>query len=215
MHTLYFVPGLGADERLFSKLKLEEFDKKFIKWIPPLNSESLPDYAKRLSAQINSNESFSLIGVSFGGMIAVEMAKILKPIRLILISSAKKYDEIPLNLKFFKYFPVYQLFSDGFIRWLSRFNKNRFGIFKEEEKQLFAEMLLSCPAGYLKGAMRMILDWKNNDFPESIIHIHGDTDYLFPIRKIKNSISIKGGTHFMPYHKAEEVEKILLEVLRK
>ena len=215
MHTLYFVPGLGVDERLFSKLKLEGYEKKFIKWIPPVKNESLHEYAKRLSTQINTSESFSFIGVSFGGMIAVEMAKTLHPQKLVIISSAKTSDEIPWNLKFFKYIPLHQLFSDGLIRWLSRFNKNRFGIFKEEEKQLFGEMLLSCPIGYLKGAMSMILHWKNKNFPESIVHIHGDTDYLFPIRKILNPIPIKGGTHFMPYHKAEEVEKILLEVLQK
>lgn len=215
MHTLYFIPGLGADERLFSKLKLEGFEKRYIAWMPPLKNETLPQYAGRLSTQINSKDKFSLIGVSFGGMIAVEMAKILKPEKLIIISSAKTYNEIPLNLKFFKKVPIYQLFSDGFIRWLSVFNKNRFGIFKEEEKQLFAEMLLACPAGYLKGAMEMILYWKNTDYPASLVHIHGNKDYLFPLRKITNPIVLNGGTHFMPYHKAEEVEKILIGVLNK
>lgn len=34
MHTLYFIPGLGADEQLFSKLELEGFKKKYNKWIP-------------------------------------------------------------------------------------------------------------------------------------------------------------------------------------
>ncbi len=215
MHTLYFIPGLGADERLFSKLELNGFEKKYIKWIPPKKNETLPQYARRLSAQINSHSDFSLIGVSFGGMLAVEMSKLLKADNVILISSAKTKNEIPSNLKFFKTFPIYQSFSDKFIQWLSALNKNRFGIFKEEEKQLFADMLLSCPAGYLKGAIEMILNWKNSECDNSIIHIHGDKDYLFPIRKIKNPIVIKGGTHFMPYHKSEEVEKILLKFLKK
>src|ERR1051325_8568607 len=211
MHTIYFIPGLGADERLFSKLKLDGYNKKYVKWIVPLKNELLPEYAKRLSMQIDAKDSFSLVGVSFGGMIAVEMSKILNPKKLILISSAKMYTEIPWNLKFFKYFPMYRLFSDSFIRWLSAFNKNRFGIFKEEEKQLFAEMLLSCPVGYLKGAMQMILFWKNAQYSSSIQHIHGDQDYLFPIKNIMNPLGVRGGTHFMPYHKAEEVEKLLLE----
>jgi len=215
MHTLYFIPGLGADERLFSKLQLKKYEKRYIKWISPLKNESLHGYAKRLSEQIDSKNNFSLIGVSFGGMIAVEMAKFLHEENLILISSAKTYREIPWNLKFFKHFPVYQTFSDATIRLLSEINKNRFGIFNEEEKKLFGEMLLSCPAGYLKGAMRMILHWENEEFPSDILQIHGDKDYLFPIDKIQNPVTIKGGTHFMPFHKAVEVEKIIAERLEK
>ena len=118
MHTLYFVPGLGADERLFSKLKLDGFEKRCIKWIPPLKNESLPGYAERLSAQINAGESFSLIGVSFGGMIAVEMSQFLNPKHLILISSAKTCYEIPGSMKLFRYLPVIIFFPihlcDGF-----------------------------------------------------------------------------------------------------
>ena len=215
MHTLYFVPGLGADERLFSKLKLDGFEKRCIKWIPPLKNESLPGYAERLSAQINADESFSLIGVSFGGMIAVEMSKFLNPKHLILISSAKTCYEIPGSMKLFRYLPVYNVFSDSFIRWISGFSNKRFGIFKNEEKKLFADMMLSCPADYFQSAIRMILHWKNKNIPEPILHIHGENDSIFPIKKINNPAAVKGGTHFMPYHNSQEAEKLILQELKK
>ena len=188
MHVVYFIPGLGADERLFSKLKLEGYEKRYIKWILPLANETLPAYAKRLSEQIIIKESFSLAGVSFGGMIAVEMSKIIQPKNLFLISSAKTYDEIPIGIRFFKYFPVYKLLTESLVIWIAKLNRRRFSIFNEKEMHLFASMMLACPVGYLKGAIHMILNWKNSEFPSSIIHIHGDSDHLFPIHRIKNPL---------------------------
>src|ERR1035437_6749894 len=128
MHTLYFIPGLGADERLFSKLKLPGYKKKFIKWLVPKENESLPHYAKRLSAQIDSSKSFSLIGVSFGGMLAVEMSKFLKPKKIFLISSAKTNRELPASIHPFRYFPVYNFLPESMLQSAAVFNKNQFGI---------------------------------------------------------------------------------------
>ena len=36
-------------------------------------------YAKRMAGKINTEEEFGILGVSFGGLVAVEMSKILKP----------------------------------------------------------------------------------------------------------------------------------------
>ena len=32
---------------------------------------------------------------------------------------------------------------------------------------------------------------------DNVIHIHGDKDPIFPIRRIKNCIVVPGGTHIM------------------
>lgn len=75
--NVYFISGLGADKRIFSKLTLSaEFDIIHIDWIVPFSKETLVSYAKRLSKVIDVNNPFALIGVSFGGMIAVEIAKL-------------------------------------------------------------------------------------------------------------------------------------------
>jgi pimeloyl-ACP methyl ester carboxylesterase len=215
MHTLYFIPGLGADERLFSRLKFPGYKKKFIKWIVPKENESLQHYAKRLSSQIDASKSFSLIGVSFGGMLAVEMSKFLKPRKVFLIASAKTNRELPASIHPFRYFPVYNFLPESMLHSAAIFNKNQFGIKNKEEEKLFTDMLLSCPKGYLKSAMQMILEWRNTSYPDNLIHIHGDKDRFFPVYKIKNPIVIPEGTHFMPYHNAKEVEKIIVKELKK
>lgn len=215
MHTLYFIPGLGADERLFSRLKLTGYRKKYIKWLVPKKNESLPHYAKRLSSQIDSKKSFSLIGVSFGGMLAVEMSKFLKPRKVFLIASAKTYKELPASIHPFRYFPLYNFLSESILHSAAVFNKRMFGIKNREDEKLFSDMLLACPKGYLQSAMQMILEWKNTSYPKNLIHIHGSKDRFFSIYKIKDPVVIPTGTHFMPYHNSQEVEKIILKELKK
>lgn len=84
----YFISGLGANKRIFSKLKLNEnINMIHIDWISPNKNESLASYAERLSKVIDLSQPFALVGVSFGGMIAVEMAKLLNPATTIIISS--------------------------------------------------------------------------------------------------------------------------------
>lgn len=84
--TLYAISGLGADERVFQYLKLEH-ELIPIPWLTPENGEPIEWYAKRMAAKINTEEEFVILGVSFGGLVAVEMSKILKPTITVLISS--------------------------------------------------------------------------------------------------------------------------------
>ncbi|MFT6337757.1 MAG: surfactin synthase thioesterase subunit [Halioglobus sp.] len=82
---LYKIGGLGADERVFKKLKLNSRSIS-INWLSLKSQESLQDYTLRLSKQIDQSQEFGIIGVSFGGIIAIELSKILNPKTVILIS---------------------------------------------------------------------------------------------------------------------------------
>ena len=92
----YFISGLGADKRIFSKLKLsEKINIIHVDWINPDRNETLEAYSKRLSRIIDTSQPFALVGVSFGGMIAVEIAKILTPVVTIIISSTMISAQLP------------------------------------------------------------------------------------------------------------------------
>jgi pimeloyl-ACP methyl ester carboxylesterase len=71
--NIYLISGLGADKRVFSKLGFSTNHViKHIEWIKPNSNEDLSSYARRLARQIDESKPFFLVGVSFGGMIAVE-----------------------------------------------------------------------------------------------------------------------------------------------
>ena len=88
MKTVYVFSGLGADERVFCKINFSGYTVHFIQWIAPKKNEAIEDYSLRLTAQI-TKENPILVGLSFGGMMAVEVAKHISTEKIIIISSAK------------------------------------------------------------------------------------------------------------------------------
>ena len=81
---LYIFSGLGADERVFQLLDFSGFSTTFIKWTPPIENETIENYAERILKQINTTKP-TLIGLSFGGIIAIEVAKLIDTEKVIVI----------------------------------------------------------------------------------------------------------------------------------
>ncbi len=90
---IYGISGLGADKRIFDSLNLD-YPLIPVDWIEPTENESLKDYSNRLLKVIDTKSDFALLGVSFGGLVAVEISKVLKPRLTIIISSAETKNEL-------------------------------------------------------------------------------------------------------------------------
>jgi pimeloyl-ACP methyl ester carboxylesterase len=211
MKEVYVFSGLGVDERVFKHINFSSFQAIFIKWIPPLNKESIESYAKRLLLQIKTNKPV-LIGLSFGGIIAIEVAKQLEIEKIILIASAKNRKEIPfyfrlagrINLQ--KFIPVSILKKANFItNWF-------FGVENPTDNALLAEILQDTDPVFLNWAIDKIVNWQNTFHPENSIHIHGKADRILPVSFVKADYLIEGGGHFMTINKSEEIN-LLMEKL--
>src|SRR5687767_10440822 len=98
MKHIYCISGLGADERVFSKLKIAGFQTHHIKWMIPEKDERVESYAKRLTMQIQHHNPV-LIGHSFGGIMCIEIARLIQTEAVILISSIKSETELPLWMR--------------------------------------------------------------------------------------------------------------------
>ena len=210
MKTLYLIPGTGADHRFFSRLQLDA-NTQVIKWTEWGNAQTIREYAEVLSLQINTEEPFGILGVSFGGMLAVEMSKFLDPEKLILISSAKSYKELPIIVRISRRVGVHYLITPWLIKIIP-FAGKIFGVSKKD-KRFFDKMIDETPKGHLKKTIRSILHWKNTVIPSEVIHIHGSQDKVIPIKKIQRPTAIEGGGHFMVYNMADQVGEIINEYL--
>ena len=121
---VYFISGLGADKRAFYKIKLPQgYQAVFLDWIVPLAGESFPDYAKRFSQSIKQDEEFVLIGLSFGGMLASEIAKIVSPKKLIIISSLSSYKELPWYFKLAGKLGIHRIISPSLYKQATIMNR--------------------------------------------------------------------------------------------
>jgi hypothetical protein len=94
--NVYFISGMGADRRLFKNILLPEgFQMNFVEWIRPEDDEPIPAYASRLATQIDTSHPFILAGVSLGGIMSVEIAKLFPPVATIIIGSIPVARDLP------------------------------------------------------------------------------------------------------------------------
>jgi len=209
---VYFISGLGADKRAFSFLDLSFCEPIFIDWIKPLPKESLPQYALRLGEQI-SEPSPVIVGVSFGGMLATEIAKSDASAKVIIISSNKLKKEFPKILLIGKYFPAYKWIPTAFLKKAGVFRTLFFGPKKENQKKIFKQIIKDADSNFTKWAIQSIMLWENNITVENITHIHGTSDKLLPYKKVKADYTINGGTHLMVMNNPEEISDLLKKLI--
>jgi pimeloyl-ACP methyl ester carboxylesterase len=213
MATVYAIPGFGCTEILFMNIKTGEHTLRVLRWPVPEKNISLEEYARRFLDQIDTSQKFSLLGVSFGGMLCAELAEILKPERVILVSSAKNRDELPWPVRLLKYFPIYKFFSEKALRWLGSHSLWVLGVpssFRPEMKFMIEQM----PGNYFAFCIGYISNWKRRRNATGIIHIHGDADRLLWYNCVKNpDHTVPGGSHAMVVFKADEVNAALAKIL--
>jgi surfactin synthase thioesterase subunit len=87
--TVYFIPGLGADYRLYNNINLPGVESIYISWPEPNDCTTLKEYTELLLPMIDTSKPFVIWGTSMGGMVAIELCKHVKPQKLILISTVK------------------------------------------------------------------------------------------------------------------------------
>jgi pimeloyl-ACP methyl ester carboxylesterase len=208
MQKVYFISGLGADERAFSFLDLTFCHPVFVRWVRPAADESIQSYAARLKQQI-PDENPVIVGLSFGGMLAVELAKAFPYRKLILLSSAKTRNEIPFYLRFMRYVPIHKLATPGFLKAANQLAYKLMGIHKRKDKVLFTEMLAQADDVFLKWAINTIINWQNQEVPANLVHIHGTKDILLPYLFVTPDVTVKGGVHLMVMNRPEQVSKLL------
>ena len=212
--NLYFISGLGVDERAFQKLKLSpNFTVHYLRWIKPLKNETITSYAKRLAIEIDQSRPFALIGLSFGGMLASEINQFVQPVKTIIISSAANQTELPWYIRCIRFVPLYKLMTKQMLIEPNRVFYYVMGIKTEDEKKLMKTLLADMDIELLKWSIQIITTWRSKASIENLVHIHGDADKLLPINSTKTDHVIKGGEHFMIYSKAEEISELLNRLL--
>ncbi len=203
---IYGISGLGADKRVFQYLTL---DCEFIPldWIAPKNKETIERYSMRLAQNIEMNEDFGILGVSFGGLVATEISKKLNPKLTILISSAETKRELR---------NIYRLIGKtGIINYLPKkifFPPRKIAnwAFGAKQKQLLNHILDDADLKFTKWAIGELTSWNNTKkLKNRILKIGGTNDKLIPPSKDSNIRLIEKGEHFMIVDRAEEISEII------
>ena len=191
---IYCMPGMAASPKIFEYLKLpKNFEIHLLSWIPPLKDEPLTNYAKRMCQRVVHKNPI-LLGVSFGGILVQEMAKHIFVKKIIIISSLKAKEELPLPMIVAKRTNVHKLLPTKLIENIEYLTIFAFGKGIKKRVALYQKYLSERNSEYLNWAINALVNWDQNKFSDKLIHIHGDSDTVFPVKNLINPyFKIKGG----------------------
>ena len=209
---VFFIPGLGADKSVFQFLDLDFCEPVHIEWLKPAPGETLADYAIRLQQKFIPEDAV-IVGLSFGGMLATEIAKRNPGMKVILISSAKTYLEIPAYLRAFKKMPLYKWLPHKYLKSFVWRLHNLFGIKSEKPAVVFKKIFETLDIDFTVWAMQAIVCWRNTDIPSNIIHIHGTLDKVLPYKFVHCHHTIERGGHLMVMEQHDEISILLKKII--
>jgi pimeloyl-ACP methyl ester carboxylesterase len=211
---IYCLPGLGADFRIFQHVKVPDAELHPLPWLLPEHNESLPAFAKRMAAQIQDREPI-LLGVSFGGMLATEMSRVLKSRATIIVSSCRHSRELPPYFRAAGRLHLHRILPYRLVAHSRSFSRLLLDTRSTSEERWVKQIMLqhSQPA-LLQRAVHMILHWRYAPPPPGITHIHGRLDKLLPARYTHPDILIEDAGHFMIWNKADQISRHIHRLLQ-
>lgn len=218
MNKLYFISGLGADSRAFTKIQeFEGYENIFLDWIPNFPNETFSNYIARLikGHEINANDI--ILGLSFGGLAAIEIAKQTPVQTVILLSSFRDKNGLKPHLKFLLSLRLYNLIPNFKFDFFDKQAAKGFGNISAEAKEGLLEMMRDTDPKLIKWSLKQIRKNKFKTIPNTeIFNILGTKDELVQNWKLpNNNFYIKNGGHLMVYENATEISEILRTILLK
>jgi len=213
--NIYLIPGLGADKRMYAPQLKVLPHAIVLEHLAPVTNENMTQYAMRMAQSIDTSLPFSLVGTSLGGIVAMELSRILKPERVVLLATVKNRSEMPGLIRAMSLLNLHRLISGSQFKNFNQLLVKRLDSRGDSPAAaVISQMTNDASAEFIDWAVNAIVNWYPPEtYPSDIVHIHGTKDQLFPIHKIKNAIPIQNGSHVMNMTMSYEVNKALLSAL--
>jgi pimeloyl-ACP methyl ester carboxylesterase len=218
MLPLFLLPGMGADARMFQPQLAAIPSASVPAWIAPGPRESLPSYAARMARAVDPGGPCFVGGASFGGMVAVEMARHLEARACFLIGSVRSPAELPPRTHLYRWLghwtgghglglvPGVAAALDALAsRWLS------------PAVGSLVVQLAGTDRRFFRWAALTVLQWQPTPGPLTcpILQIHGDEDHMLPHRFTRPDVLVHGAGHLVSMSHGEEVNRFLREGMEK
>ena len=211
--SVYLMPGMAASPKIFEFLSFPDYyDVNYLSWIPPVKDESWRDYALRMSARVKHKKPI-LIGVSLGGILVQEMKNHLDCKKVIIISSVKSNEELPNHMKLAQWTNAHRLLPTQWIKNIETFALFVFGKGIQHRLEHYKRYLSERDPEYLNWAIDRLVNWNRNAPDQSVIHIHGAQDSVFPVKNIQDPFIKIEGDHAVILTKSDWFNKNLPKIM--
>jgi len=206
---VYFISGLAADSRVFKYIEVPEgYEIVHLDWLKPAPHETVGAYAMRMAERIDRKEPFALLGLSFGGMLATEIALQYPPVKTILLSSVPHYKHLPGYYRAAGVTGMHKLLPVAFLKKAAVL-KRLFTTETDEDKEMLRQLIRDSDDHFIRWAIDAIVRWKGGDASFPHIHIHGTRDEVLPLRFTSPTHKIPGAGHLLVMNRAEELNRII------
>lgn len=192
-------------------------------WPMHRRGESVADYARRWAAElapaIPRDRPLVLLGVSFGGMIALEMADTLRADAVVLIASGRSSACVA---------PLYKALerSVAWIPWgLSRPIAPLIGWahavqmrLRPAHRRLLVRVAREMDLAKTQWCAYGVTHWPGLSAEREaklppVMHIHGDDDPLMPVEKVTPTVMITGARHLLHLSHEAQVNELIRDFI--
>lgn len=212
---LILFSGLAADADVFVPQKLAFPQLIVPKWPKPEPEDSFDSYCDRIADELKVHESPILGGASFGGFIALHVAQRLDSAAVILIGSVRSPEELPRLIRSCRILkPLIPMVPIRFAQLLCIPFKWKLARRVLPRLSGLARQFHRSDPTVLKWSLARVLDWKATPKVACpIFQIHGDRDYVLPIRNTRPDKLVAGGGHVISLSHASEVNAFIESVI--
>jgi pimeloyl-ACP methyl ester carboxylesterase len=211
-------PGLGADARILAPQIAAFPSIEVPDWLPPQRVERLEDYARRMAGRIiDDGRPLILGGVSFGGMIALEAARVLRTRAVVLIASCRSCASVPFAYRqLANLLPWIPGWLIQCLRAAAPLAAWRFGPLDAENRRLLTQVLKGTDPAFAQWAAWALARWPGSDeMIAPVYQIHGDRDRILPCRRTCADEIVFGAGHAVNMTHSRDVNAFLRRVIAR
>jgi pimeloyl-ACP methyl ester carboxylesterase len=209
---LLLFPAIGTDGRIFDCLRPSFPELVTPALIVPEKHEPLASYAVRLANQLPIAGPCWLGGLSFGGMLALEVSRHVNAKAVCLLASIRSSEELSPGWKALRplagWLPQRADRVARSVAWLV--NRTSLWAIPQQYHPLVRH-LSQIEEPHLPWALRAIGSWKPDPFPQNlpIFHLHGDRDPILPVKWTAPTKVLPQAGHLLPLVRPLEVIQFL------
>lgn len=180
---VYLIPGLGADHRNFPAPWQELPGCTCLDWPEYHGGASMPEVARSMAAAWRLPPGAILIGTSFGGMLACEIAKLLPVHALILVASTTQRENFTTTVKMKRLTRILPLrLVQVLLHWSRPLLEKVWGRSPTPVTRGVLDsiqMFSACQPGFYRGMFHAVSTWEGlNGTDVKLLRIHGRNDAL-------------------------------------
>ncbi len=196
------LPGMGATAAMYNALRHKlDFEINFIDWPPYGGEKTYAEMARRVVDE-NQIENGDIIGgSSLGGMVALEISRIIKPRAIVLLGSAVNAGEVQSLLAIIS--PLATISPIALVQVLAGKNKN-----------LVSTMFSDADTEFIRAMCAYLRLWPGYDGQmRNVYRLHGKMDHIIPCPSTGATV-IEDAGHLIAMTHAQATASFLHEVKR-